>query len=339
MTAHTPDTAPALSLPAIAVACPMCGAQPGTLCTSHDGTRVRRNDVHRDRSRAHGAVQAAQADTTAEQRLAVLDGRDALAAVIIRPAADDDPDRITVEAHARGMSKAAAAYVLRSTADHFDQAARAEGDEPIPDRADHAVSLYARTAIERDDALAEVAKLRAQLAAQQPTEDTPLTTDDVRAALAFNADEPAPALATLRDVLLDTAPRTPEQALDAARVLLAAHARELVAHVRRDTDAYRDEHGVTRSTRGLLTGMAHARRTLEEYAAHLDQDQDVPATPTRAQVRTEAFEDAAAIAEQAAAEMRDGAGTWPEEWSSREIRDAIEAAAARIRAAATPTPA
>ncbi|MCX5266066.1 hypothetical protein [Streptomyces sp. NBC_00199] len=67
----------------------------------------------------------------AEPRLAVLDGRDALAFVIIRPA-DDDPDRVTVEAGSRGMSKAAAAYVLRTVADEFDEAALAEGDEPIP---------------------------------------------------------------------------------------------------------------------------------------------------------------------------------------------------------------
>jgi hypothetical protein len=67
----------------------------------------------------------------AEQRVAILDGRDALAFVIIRPA-DDDPDRVTVEAGSRGMSKAAAAYVLRTVADEFDDAATAEGDEPIP---------------------------------------------------------------------------------------------------------------------------------------------------------------------------------------------------------------
>lgn len=63
-------------------------------------------------------------------RLIVLDGRDALAFVVIR-AADEDPERIAVEASARGMSKAVAAYALRQTADEFDRAALAEGDEPI----------------------------------------------------------------------------------------------------------------------------------------------------------------------------------------------------------------
>ncbi|GAA5056349.1 hypothetical protein [Streptomyces similanensis] len=72
------------------------------------------------------AAEQAPADS-----LAVIDGRDALAFVVIRPA-DDDPDRVTVEADARRMSKAAAAYTLRVVADQFDTAARAEGDEPIP---------------------------------------------------------------------------------------------------------------------------------------------------------------------------------------------------------------
>lgn len=63
-------------------------------------------------------------------RLILLDGRDALAAVIIRPV-DGDPDSIAIEANARGMSKAVAAYALRQTADQFDAAAIAEGDTPI----------------------------------------------------------------------------------------------------------------------------------------------------------------------------------------------------------------
>ncbi|WP_053913677.1 hypothetical protein [Streptomyces sp. TP-A0875] len=88
--------------------------------------------------------------TPDESRFAVIDGRDALAFVLIRPA-DDDPDRVTVEASSRGMSKAAAAYTLRATADQFDQAARAEGDEPFPDRAAHAIELEQGQA----DALAE----------------------------------------------------------------------------------------------------------------------------------------------------------------------------------------
>jgi hypothetical protein len=77
------------------------------------------------------APQSEDEERADETRLALLDGRDALAFVVIRPAADD-PDNVTVEAGSRGMSKAAAAYVLRAVADEFDDAARAEGDEPIP---------------------------------------------------------------------------------------------------------------------------------------------------------------------------------------------------------------
>ncbi|MBC9714059.1 hypothetical protein H9Y04_15955 [Streptomyces sp. TRM66268-LWL] len=93
---------------------------------------------------------------------------------------------------------------------------------------------------------------------------------DVRDALAFHHGEQQPALLTLRDVLLDDAPRTPEQALAAARVLLAAHTRELSVLARQHTDDYRDEHGVNRGTRGLLTGMAHIRRQLDAHAITLD---------------------------------------------------------------------
>lgn len=45
--------------PALAVACPACGSAPGVLCTSHAGTRPRRNDVHQARTRAHAAAQQA----------------------------------------------------------------------------------------------------------------------------------------------------------------------------------------------------------------------------------------------------------------------------------------
>ncbi|MFJ8018670.1 hypothetical protein [Streptomyces sp. NPDC096311] len=104
-------------------------------------------------------------------------------------------------------------------------------------------------------------------AEEQPTTDW---IDDVRSALAFNEGAQHPTVMTLRDVLLDDTERTPEPALAAARVLLAAHTRELSALARRDTNAYRDEHGVNRNTRGLLTGMQHTRRLLDDHALTLD---------------------------------------------------------------------
>ncbi|MFE2556024.1 hypothetical protein ACFXGT_08300 [Streptomyces sp. NPDC059352] len=45
-------TEPARELPQIAVACPMCDAAPGDLCTSHSGTRVRTSDTHQARTTA-----------------------------------------------------------------------------------------------------------------------------------------------------------------------------------------------------------------------------------------------------------------------------------------------
>ncbi|MCX5362901.1 hypothetical protein OG864_29825 [Streptomyces sp. NBC_00124] len=56
---------------------------------------------------------------------------EAVATVTVR-AAEDDPERITVEASSHGISRTVVAYALRSAADAFDEAARAEGDEPIP---------------------------------------------------------------------------------------------------------------------------------------------------------------------------------------------------------------
>ncbi|WP_327162834.1 hypothetical protein [Streptomyces zaomyceticus] len=50
---EAPAPGPTRDLPALAVACPACGSQPRELCTSHSGTRPRRNDVHRARTAAH----------------------------------------------------------------------------------------------------------------------------------------------------------------------------------------------------------------------------------------------------------------------------------------------
>ncbi|MFB7162288.1 hypothetical protein [Streptomyces sp. NPDC056242] len=50
--------------------------------------------------------------------MAAVDGTDALAFVIIRPGSTDGG--VAIEAAANGMSKAAAAYVLRHVADQFD---------------------------------------------------------------------------------------------------------------------------------------------------------------------------------------------------------------------------
>jgi hypothetical protein len=110
---------------------------------------------------------------------------------------------------------------------------------------------------------------------QQAAEEPPaLTVDDVRDALAFNAGDRDQVLATLRDVLLDTtATRTPEQALAAARVLLEAHARHVAALVEAHYRATRTRWGLSRSTRGLLTGYEGARKIVTGYADGLADEQ------------------------------------------------------------------
>lgn len=54
---------PARDLPQIAVACPNCHAKPGDLCTSHSGTRPRRDNTHQARRAAW-----AEAATAAEEK-------------------------------------------------------------------------------------------------------------------------------------------------------------------------------------------------------------------------------------------------------------------------------
>ncbi|MDQ0949313.1 hypothetical protein QFZ24_003236 [Streptomyces phaeochromogenes] len=115
--------------------------------------------------------------------------------------------------------------------------------------------------------------LLAAVTSQLPDEEQQAPADwvaEVREALAFNEGAQHPAVITLRDILLDDAPRTPEQTLNAALVILAAHTRELSALAGRDADEYRAEHGVNRGTRGLITGMAHTRKLLDRHATGLD---------------------------------------------------------------------
>ncbi|MFE2019851.1 hypothetical protein ACFW9O_17625 [Streptomyces sp. NPDC059499] len=53
-----------------------------------------------------------------ETSMVAIDGTDALAFVIIRPGTTEGS--VSLEAAARGMSKSAAAYVLRHIADQWD---------------------------------------------------------------------------------------------------------------------------------------------------------------------------------------------------------------------------
>ena len=95
--------------------------------------------------------------------------------------------------------------------------------------------------------------------------------DEVRQCLAFNTAEPSPVLASLRDLLLDTEERSPAAALATAYVLLAVHTRELSALARQHSAEAREQYGVNRTSRGLLTGMDSVRKRLDHHADGLDE--------------------------------------------------------------------
>ncbi|MEU0454036.1 hypothetical protein ABZ322_13635 [Streptomyces sp. NPDC006129] len=125
-----------------------------------------------------------------------------------------------------------------------------------------------------DALLDHVAAAMSPAGDQAVEEPDQLTAGDVRDALAFNAGDRDQVLATLRDVLLDTtATRTPEQALAAARILLEAHARQVAALVEAHYRATRTRFGLTRSSRGLLTGYEGARKIVTAYADGLADEQ------------------------------------------------------------------
>jgi hypothetical protein len=60
-----------------------------------------------------------------ETTITAVDGTDALAFVIIRPGSTEGG--VSIEAAANGLSKEAAAYVLRHVAQQWEQEAEAEG--------------------------------------------------------------------------------------------------------------------------------------------------------------------------------------------------------------------
>lgn len=138
--------------------------------------------------------------------------------------------------------------------------------------AEHATDPSALTDCPHCPCAAELREMNGEEPAK-PAEDW---VDDVRSALAFNAPDAEAALATLRDVLLDTAPRTPAQALAAARVLLAAHARELAEQTRKlaqERGAEMRERG-DRSRVATCAGMHAVRRHLADHADRLDEQAD-----------------------------------------------------------------
>ncbi|MBT2505125.1 hypothetical protein J7I98_04280 [Streptomyces sp. ISL-98] len=69
--------------------------------------------------------------TEPDTTITAVDGRDALAFVIVRPGSTEGS--VSIEAAAKGLSKPAAAYVLRSVADGWDdENAPPSGDAEFP---------------------------------------------------------------------------------------------------------------------------------------------------------------------------------------------------------------
>ncbi|MEK9521436.1 hypothetical protein MIU24_18880 [Streptomyces venezuelae] len=186
------------------------------------------------------------------------------------------------------LPRPVAADMLRRLADRLDSpAGRCETAQrtgkpcPLHDALDPAPETVAQAEKAYTQALAE--QLAAQLAGEDtatpapgpaPDPDGDLDAALVRSSLDFNANATDRALATVRDVLLDTSlSRTPAQALAAGRILLAAHAREIEALIEANYQDTRTRWGLTRSSRHLLTGYENARKLVAAYAAGLDRDQ------------------------------------------------------------------
>ncbi|MET7811762.1 hypothetical protein ABZT26_12990 [Streptomyces sp. NPDC005395] len=190
------------------------------------------------------------------------------------------PTEITTD-----LPRAAAASALRQIADGLDSpAGRCETalitGRPCPVHDAPASPAEAQRPAGLSALLAHLA------AAMSPDDDQAdaLAADDVRAALDFNADDRDPALATLRDVLLDTtSTRTPDQALAAARIILTAHARQVAALIEAHHRDTRTRFGLTRSSRGLLTGYENARKIVTRYADGLADEQALAEAAEREQ--------------------------------------------------------
>lgn len=112
--------------------------------------------------------------------------------------------------------------------------------------------------------------------AQQLTPPAEDIAQNIRNALRFNADTASPALATVRDLILTLPGSTPATALASARVVLAAHTRELAALVNAEirADRARRPGAQPRSAYAHRGGMMSARQRLDRYADDLDAAAD-----------------------------------------------------------------
>ncbi|WP_329141026.1 zinc finger domain-containing protein [Streptomyces sp. NBC_00670] len=218
----TEQPTPAQTLPALAVACDTCGAQPGSLCTSHSGTRVRRHDVHRTRSLAlqHAEAKAAAAPEDASLPSARLCTDPRHTGPIREQFGCNGPDPAATFAEQRAEAEEAGetgdravvrAAALREAADQY---AQLTDQNEAYDRANGELNEDAR--IRHETVRDVVAGLR-RLADEQPTPDalarvrTVLETEAVagRTALEYRG-------LILSALMADEQPTTPTE--DPARI-------------------------------------------------------------------------------------------------------------------------
>jgi hypothetical protein len=88
-----------------------------------------------------------------------------------------------------------------------------------------------------------------------------------------------------------------------------------------------------RQIREAVMNQSHLH-SLQNVLTDLLGEDEGPSTAEQ-EIRAKALNEAADIADAAGDAMREADGTWPEEWSSREVRDAVQAAAGKIRDRAT----
>ncbi|MGW1151995.1 zinc finger domain-containing protein [Streptomyces rubiginosohelvolus] len=147
-------------------------------------------------------------------------------------------------------------------------------------RADHAVRLYATTAIELEDARRENGRLRERLAElEQGQADAAQAAAEQRDNVDFNRGD---TVAAVRDALLDMDEHTPETALAASHVLLAAHTRLLAVEARerlteRDAEMRSDGY---RGRVAWCSGMREVVKLLAERADALAPETPAPSVET-----------------------------------------------------------
>ncbi|MFB7917066.1 hypothetical protein [Streptomyces sp. NPDC056061] len=136
---------------------------------------------------------------------------------------------------------------------------------------------------ERDELIRQrdrIANDTTKAIAEQPTGPTDRPASEINREQRDNIDfNRGGVVAALRDALLDPAEHTPTNATVAARLLLAAHTRQLAAAAREYTTQRNTEmrKAGDRRRSATVTGMRHIVRMLDARAALVDPQPEVPA--------------------------------------------------------------